>query len=142
MKTVFADTSYWIALTDPGDAWHAAAIQAEKDLGAARVVTTDEVLGEFLTGLSRFGPRMRGRAANAVRRMLTNTNVHVVPQTRRSFLEGLELYRSRPDKAYSLPDCISMCLMKKREVGEVLTCDRDFEREGFRILMPRKVPPS
>ena len=34
-----------------------------------------------------------------------------LPQTRSSFLAGVELYRARPDKGYSLTDCISMQTM-------------------------------
>jgi hypothetical protein len=39
--------------------------------------------------------------------------VRVVPQSRDSFLAGMALYGSRPDKGYSLTDCISMQTMRK-----------------------------
>jgi predicted nucleic acid-binding protein len=57
-----------------------------------------------------------------------------VPQIRESFLSGLQLYRDRPDKGYSLTDCISMQTMRREELTEVLTNDRHFEQEGFRAL--------
>lgn len=60
--------------------------------------------------------------------------VTVVPQSRQSFLAGLELYRARPDKGYSLVDCISMSTMQSERITEVLTNDRHFEQEGFRAL--------
>jgi predicted nucleic acid-binding protein len=58
----------------------------------------------------------------------------VIPQSRESFLAGLQLYRARPDKGYSLVDCISMQAMRKEGLSEVLTNDRHFEQEGFRAL--------
>jgi predicted nucleic acid-binding protein len=50
------------------------------------------------------------------------------------FLGGLELYRARPDKGYSLTDCISMHTMRGLGITDALTNDRHFEQEGFRAL--------
>jgi predicted nucleic acid-binding protein len=58
----------------------------------------------------------------------------VIPQSRESFLSGLRLYEARPDKGYSLVDCISMETMRKEGLTEALTNDRHFEQEGFRPL--------
>ncbi len=44
------------------------------------------------------------------------------------------LSTKRPDKGYSLIDCISMQTMRKEGLIEVLTNDRHFEQEGFRAL--------
>jgi len=38
------------------------------------------------------------------------------------------------DKGYSLTDCISMIVMKQRGIIEVLTHDKHFTQENFRIL--------
>jgi predicted nucleic acid-binding protein len=46
----------------------------------------------------------------------------------------MALYGARPDKGYSLTDCISMQTMRKEGLTEVLTNDRHFEQEGFRAL--------
>ena len=77
---------------------------------------------------------MRQRAVNLVRRMLSDPNFTVLPQTHASFLEGLTLYEQRPDKHYSLTDCISMNVMRRHALIEVLTHDRHFEQEGFQLL--------
>ena len=63
-----------------------------------------------------------------------NPRLQVIPQNRESFLQGFELYRHRPDKEYSLTDCISMTVMQRLKIGEVLTHDNHFKQEGFRIL--------
>ena len=60
----------------------------------------------------------------------------VLPQTHDSFLEGLALYESRLDKAYSLTDCISMQVMRREGLTDVLTNDHHFTQEGFHIIFP------
>jgi predicted nucleic acid-binding protein len=57
-----------------------------------------------------------------------------MPQTRESFQAGFDLYAARPDKGYSLTDCISMQTMRREGLTEVLANDRHFEQEGFRAL--------
>jgi len=49
-------------------------------------------------------------------------------------MAGLDLYRARLDKGYSLTDCISMQIMRREGLTDVLTNDRHFEQEGFRAL--------
>ncbi len=135
MNEVFVDTNYLIALTVPGDAWSEQARQARANIPDARLVTTDEVLIEFLAAVSSAGGAVRERAVTFVRRVLTNRNVTVVAQSRSSFLRGLDLYESRSDKSYSLTDCIAMTTMQERGIQDILSADRDFEREGFTALM-------
>ncbi len=135
MKTAFADTAYWIAVFRPADPWAAVARRARERLGPARLVTVDEVLVEFLAAVSAAGPLVRLRAVLFIRRLLAHPHVNVMPQSRQSFLEGLDLYQRRRDKNYSLTDCIAMHTMRKASVTEVLTSDRHFEQEGFRVLL-------
>lgn len=59
----------------------------------------------------------------------------VIEQTRVQFLKALELYESRLDKGYSLTDCISMNTCRELDIKEILTHDRHFEQEGFKILL-------
>ena len=101
MKRVFADSHYWIAIVNPHDQWAEAAKAARALLGEALIVTTDEVLTEFLAAIS-IVKYMRLEAAKMVRSILENPNVKVIPQTRDSFLKGLTFYESRNDKEYSL----------------------------------------
>lgn len=128
--TVFADTFYWVALTNPNDEHFGV---AGKILSDAAIVTTDEVLAEFLTFFSS-DQWLRQRAAATVRFLQSDSSVRVIAQSRESFLAGLDLYQSRPDKGYSLTDCISMQAMRKEGLVEVPANDRHFEQEGFRAL--------
>lgn len=139
MRKVFADTFYWVAVANPHDRWKDVA--KAWNIGAlastTRLYTTDEVLSEFLTFLSSINPGLRSRAATLVQGVLDSPDISVIPQSRESFLAGLELYRSRPDKEYSLVDCISMQAMRRESITEVLTGDRHFSQEGFTVLLHR-----
>lgn len=135
MKSVFADTLYWVAIAKPGDQWAEPAKRAKATLGAVRLVTTDEVLAEFLAALSAGGPDLRRAAVEMVRAVYRNPNVKVIPQTRDSFLKALTRYEARLDKEYSLTDCSSMDAMDAEGIREVLTNDRHFEQEGYVTLI-------
>ena len=102
------------------------------------MITTDEVLTEFLAALSASGPNLRRQAAKMVRAILSNPRVTVLPQTRDTFLRGLELYLKRGDKEYSLTDCTSMNTMRSMSLSEALTNDHHFEQEGFTILIKKQ----
>jgi predicted nucleic acid-binding protein len=137
MSKVFADTVYWIAITRPNDQWAKPTRKAAESLGEADLVTTDEVLTEFLTAMSGGGPELRRAAVEITQRALTNPRVRVVPQSRRSFLEALERYARREDKAYSLVDCAAMNAMDAAGIRDVLTNDRHFTQEGYHVLIRR-----
>jgi predicted nucleic acid-binding protein len=133
VKAVFADTFYWVALTNPDDSRHRDAVAFDKVLADATIFTTDEVLAEFMTFFSS-DPWQRAHAAATVRRLLTKPEIRVIEQSRGSFLAGIALYEARPDKGYSLTDCISMQTMRREGLMEALTDDHHFEQEGFQAL--------
>jgi uncharacterized protein len=45
------------------------------------------------------------------------------------------VFRQRPDKEWSLTDCISFAAMREENLTEALTGDRHFEQAGFRALL-------
>lgn len=133
MKQIFADTFYWVALINKKDNWHQRVIEVTSTLKNVEIVTTDEVLIEVLNFLSAT-VSLRGRTVQFVDDIMQNTHIKVIPQNRESFLQGLNLYRRRLDKEYSLTDCISMTVMQRLKINEVLTHDHHFKQEGFIIL--------
>ena len=92
-------------------------------------MTTDEVLSEYLTSFCKAPEDLRRQVANNVELILKDPSVRVIPQSRDSFLAGLELYAARPDKGYSLTDCISMATMRREGLSQALTNDRHFDQE-------------
>lgn len=98
MNALFADTFYWIALADLLDSAHQRAVIVTLEHASSRIVTTDEVLAEDLTFFSVAPEPKRRAIAGSVRDILATVAIHVIPQSRSSFLTGLELYTQRPDK--------------------------------------------
>lgn len=133
-RPIFGDTFYWIALTDPTDAAHSRALAITSERIDSPIVTTDEVLGEYLTFFSGLSQRLRRKAVRNVQDILSDPGIRVHSQSHESFLAGLELYAARPDKRYSLTDCVSMQTMRREGLTDVLTNDHHFAQEGFRVL--------
>lgn len=123
---------------NPRDGLNAKALELFNYLQSAddvRLTTTDAVLVEVLTRASKFGPHSRRAAANLALRVSDDRRMTVLPQSGALFDAGLDLYRRRTDKAYSMTDCISMVVCRSQRIRDVLTSDHDFEQEGFTILM-------
>jgi predicted nucleic acid-binding protein len=131
VKAVFADTFYWISLINPDDAHHKQSIDFDRSKDRPVLITTEEVIGEFLTFFGSKGPFFRTKAVAVTRQILVNQKIRVLPQTHDTFVGGLELYAARPDKEYSLTDCISMATMRLEGLNDVLTNDAHFAQEGF-----------
>ncbi len=135
-RAVFADTFYWIALTTPTDSTHQQSLATAKRLEAERtlIVTTEEVLAEYLTYFVGRPASTRQAAVRNVERIQGHALFRVLWQSHDSFLAGFALYKARPDKGYSLTDCISMEAMRREGLTDALTNDLHFTQEGFRAL--------
>lgn len=114
------------------DAWHTAAARAFDELSAG-IVTTEYVLLELGALMSR--GYARAVFATFVERLRLDPLVEIIPASTAFFDEGLTLFVARPDKEWSLTDCISFVVMQKLGLGEALTTDRHFEQAGFSILL-------
>lgn len=131
MNILFADTFYWIALTNRKDAAH---LQAAEFAGSfsGRTITTEWVLAEVCDGLAT------SRKRHAVKQLRSlwqsDTSLLVVEASHELFERGLDLYCSRPDKEWSLTDCISFEVMREHGIAEALTGDRHFAQAGFTPL--------
>ena len=135
-RMVFADTFYWLAVARPRDPWHLATRRWPAANPGVRILTTDEVLTEFLNALSGTGPAGRAYAGAVVHGLRADPNIIVLAQSRADFDAALALYESRPDKGYSLTDCRFMSAMRGLGISEALTNDHHFGQEGFAVLFP------
>ena len=59
----------------------------------------------------------------------------IIPLDSRLLQRGLELLADRPDKNWSLTDCISFVVMQDEGITEALTGDGHFEQAGFKALL-------
>jgi predicted nucleic acid-binding protein len=132
MRWYFLDSWYFIARFNRFDADHHAAMRLSRTIGARSQMTHDGVLTEVLAYFSGFGSQMRANAAKNVRDALED--FLVVPVDRSLFVRALALYERRPNKEYSLTDCVSMIVMRDRGIEHVLTNDRHFQQEGFFLV--------
>ena len=131
MKAVFADTFFFLAALNPGDAAHGTAIRWSREHDRIRV-TTAWVLTEVGDALARDNREAFLSLLGLVRSSPLFRFIGATPQV---FERGVELYRQRPDKAWSLTDCISFVVMGDEGLTEALTGDRHFEQAGFKALL-------
>jgi uncharacterized protein len=132
MQTYFVDAWFFIALFDRRDSHHLRARRlALHVLNRAQGVTHDAVLAEVL---AYFANKTFARqvAVEGIRRALWL--YEVLPSDRTLFSAALDRYAARPDKQYSLVDCMSMVLMEQRGIRHVLTNDHHFTQAGFTIV--------
>jgi uncharacterized protein len=132
MAEVFADTFYYLARLSRNDSSHARAIEMSRELSSG-TVTTAWVLTEVADPLH--APHLRGIATKLYDTLVADTGVTIVPAEQGLFERGWELYRHRPDKAWSFTDCISFVVMNDRNLREALTGDQHFEQAGFVALL-------
>ncbi len=138
MSSLFVDTSYLIARFNTNDAFHKRAIELADRLGSdqtTRLVVTVMIIEEFLTDMSRDDVPLKSSAIRFAQRLLATPTVDVIDVDRGLLERGIELYARRLDKAYSMVDCVSMVVCRDLGITDVLTTDRDFEREGFVPLL-------
>jgi|ERR1700722_604786 len=133
MSLSFADTCFWVALMNPRDNLHTQACALSQK--HKKLITTQEVLSEFLNFFCKRGNQLRQTAVLLAKAIQNNPSITVIDQTSSSFRKGMELYEFRLDKQYSFTDCISMETMRKRNISQILTNDHHFSQEGFSILM-------
>ena len=135
MRSIFVDTGYWIAAIHPRDGLHDKAMSIARELGPCRLVTSDMVLTEVLNAFAERGQQLRAVAISSVKAIMADASIEVVPQTRQLFREALNLYQSRADKEWSLTDCASFVIMKRRHIDEALTADHHFTQNGYKALL-------
>jgi predicted nucleic acid-binding protein len=135
MRRIFVDTQYFVALANRKDQWRDLALQKRAEIVDAKFVTTEAVLIEVLNFLCEHGKTLREQVSLFVRDVLEDADFEVISFQDTTLLDGIEFYESRPDKGYSLTDCISMKVCRELGLKDVLTHDHHFAQEGFRILL-------
>jgi len=132
MKTLFADTFYFLALLNRADRQHARAKLYSAGLGV-KIVTTAWVLTEL--GDAMCSVRSRSGFSTVLDVISTDLDIEICPADEATWQAGVTLYRARPDKEWSLTDCISFAVMQQRNLSEALTGDHHFEQAGFAAVL-------
>ena len=135
MRTVFADTCYWVALLNPKDDLHQHAQRVSRQLGACRVVTSEFVLLEMMNLLASRSRCLKRVAVDAIKSMRADPNMEIVPASSSLFQKAYKVYAEHKDKKWSAVDCSSFVTMQEKRITEALTEDKHFEQMGFRALL-------
>ena len=132
MTPVFADTAYYVALLNQRDALHQDAttwLANEKN----GILTTEFILLEVANFFIR--PGKRDKFVILSKRVRSDVRTTLIPLSSDWMSRGLALFAARPDKDWSLTDCISFVVMADHNLTGSLTADRHFEQAGFQCLL-------
>lgn len=131
----FLDTSFVLAVLNTRDQWHSKAVYLQEKIETAKqtLITTEFVLTEIADGLSTV--KFRELGAAAIRSLIDDKLVTVVPASPNLFRAALNLFESRKDKTWGLTDCSSFIVMTDLGITDALTTDDDFRQAGFNALM-------
>jgi uncharacterized protein len=132
VNRVFADTFYFLAIVHRGDAAHNRARSLSDELRDP-ILTTAWVLTEVADAMA--GQALRQVFLRLMETLTGDPDCTIVPPSEELFADGLKLYGGRPDKDWSLTDCISFVVMQQHGITRALTGDRHFEQAGFQALL-------
>src|SRR5262245_17670433 len=118
LQDVFADTAFWIALIVKNDQYHARASEWSLRV-QGRIITSVPVLLETVNALSK--PTWRTHAVALMDHLSKRNDIDIQILTPELWSRGWDLYRNRPDKAWSLTDCISFVVMQDAKLVDALT---------------------
>lgn len=132
MNLIFADTFYFLALANYHDAAHQKARKISEEL-TDPILTTAWVLTEVADAMA--AANLRGIFLDLLENLRSDPETTIVPPTQPLFEQGVKFYADRPDKDWTLTDCISFVVMERHAITQALTGDRHFEQAGFRASL-------
>ncbi len=133
----FLDTYTLVALIDIRDQGHRK-VKEYWDSMDRQMVIAEYILIELADSLPE--PEFRKQVIEMIQRIKSNLLFEYIPGTPELFDLGLQLYSNRPDKAWSLTDCISFVVMTERNIIEALTADHHYRQAGFNPLFENRSP--
>ncbi len=132
--TAFVDTFAFIAWMHADDAAHSVVSEYLESF-TGQLVTTEWVLVELADALSH--PSARASAVQLIEFLRDEPQYEIVPYDVEVFDAGFDLFAKRPDKEWSLTDCISFAVMTERGLTDALTADHHFAQAGFHAVFKR-----
>lgn len=137
MAELFADTSGFGNLADPRQPFHslAASLYRTARNQNRKVVTTNYVIAELVALLTSPLRFPRASIVAFIDDLKASPYVEVIHVDAHLDDEAWQLLKSRQDKDWSLVDCVSFVVMRRRGITEALTTDHHFEQAGFVRLL-------
>ena len=131
---ILLDSGYLVALINTRDELHARA-KAWLRVLRGPLIVTEYVLVEMMDTLSH--PSLRIGAHGMYRLLTSSPEITVVAASSSLLRCGVELHHRRPDKDWSLTDCISFAVMEERRITQALAFDSHFQQAGYEPLLRR-----
>jgi predicted nucleic acid-binding protein len=134
-RPVLIDTWALIALINRAEMLHGKAVAVSGRLRKQKRVrvVTEWTLTEFLGGAAK--QPLRDFAVQMIDQLRQSPTVQIIPADSADWQLGFDLYKSRPDKEWSMVDCISILLCQRLGITDVFSADRHFEQAGLQILI-------
>ena len=137
VRELFADTAGWANYFVRSQPFHhaATALLAHSQTGDLRIITTNYVVAELASLLMsplRLPKPLLIAILQAIKSAPWVEIVHIDPTLDE---EAWGLLKERSDKEWSLVDCSSFAVMRRRSIAEALTSDHHFEQAGFVRLL-------
>ena len=136
-RSIFVNTTGWLALYNPNDPNHDAVVQLWEDLCHAsgepvRFVCTDYVLDQVFTALKVFGSL---HAAQAFNQLITNSEIVRMFMTDSVIFDrAWKIFVDDEQPRWTFTDCVNYAVIQYLGVTEVITFDPDFTAPGLSVL--------
>ncbi|HUP28429.1 MAG TPA: PIN domain-containing protein [Chloroflexia bacterium] len=133
-RSIFVNTSGWLALYNPNDPNHAAATDLWKDLRdqPIRLVTTDYVLDQTFTALKVFGSLQTAQAFNQLVQNSSLIRLFLVDSV--IFDRAWRVFVEDEQPQWTFTDCINYAVVQYLGVNEVFTFDPGFSTPGMVVI--------
>ena len=112
--------------------YHARAIAFDRGYSGL-FMTSEFVLIELGNWLA--DPLTRPLFVELNRLLRTDPRTTIHPASADWFSKGLVLYAERPDKGWSITDCITFEMMREEGLIDALTADHHFTQAGFNAIL-------
>lgn len=129
---ILVDSGCLIALAKPKDELHSRAVAWSRHIHE-RLLVSEYVLWEVVNYMSLL--QDRSKVHPLVERVINEPPFDFVPASLALRAAGPQLHRDRPDKGWSLTDCISFQVMRAHGVARALAYDVHFEQAEFEALL-------
>lgn len=132
------DTGAWIGIAVARDQLHELAAAFAKRLAESKapLITTNYVLAESYTRIRCDDGHTKALAFDTlVREMIRRRQLSIGWITPAIHEEAMELFRRYSDHRFSIADCASFVVARRKKIREVFGFDNDFVAMGF-VLRP------
>lgn len=130
---IFVDTSAFIALTNKSDKYH---IKAKNFVTKLKMpyefYTTNYILDEAITRIRMYVSH--NSACKFGDRIFKSKLYKIYYIDKEIEKEAWSLFQKYKDKLFSFTDCTSFVIMKKFNIYNAFTFDKNFQQMGFNIL--------